>query len=157
MVLGSSACVHLLVAASGFMTKKIKKCYTLQSQLKHGNSEKWITMPSHSFMGRQFALGVWSMVKSQYGGNLRYRMIESDSGVVVETWQCPNAGVHVASDKRRVGIELIKTLDQRGDIRQDPADEWWFFQSDDKLGPLSPSQLRIIADELDERNKENKS
>jgi hypothetical protein len=108
-------------------------------------------------MNRQFAFGAWSMVTSIYGGVLKYRLINSDTGDVIKTWDCPDVSVSVSSETRRLGVELIKTLDQRGDIRQDPADEWWFFQSDDKLGPLSPSQLRIIAIELDKRNKKNES
>lgn len=79
-------------------------------------------------------------------------MIESDSGVVVETWQCPNAGVPDTAPVFRDRTNLIKSVSERGDFVA--AEDGYIYFAPKGGHMLAPHQLRWIADELDKRNRD---
>jgi hypothetical protein len=48
-------------------------------------TSKWATMPGFAYMQKSFAQGAFHMLKSFYGGNEKYRLVDSN-GVVVDSW-----------------------------------------------------------------------
>lgn len=76
---------------------KPRKTYKIEREFMYSPLDgepfaKWVQFYPFVYMQKSFADGAWSMLKSFYGGNKRFRLIDSDNNVVDE-W---NTGeVHV--------------------------------------------------------------
>jgi len=103
-------------------------------------------------MQRSFAMGAWSMVKANYGGVLKYRLVDSGTGEVIDTWDSPNVGVGLPDIAERERKNLLKIIEQRSEIVKAEDGYKYFAPKDGHL--LSVHQLSWIADELDRRNKD---
>lgn len=61
------------------------KTYTIQYLMKQPiNRENWVTMTGFAYMQKSFAEGAFCMLRSFYGGEKRYRLIDSEGKVVAE-------------------------------------------------------------------------
>ncbi len=49
------------------------------------NRENWITMFPFTHMQKSFAEGAFAMLKAHYGGEKKYRLVDSD-GTIVDQW-----------------------------------------------------------------------
>jgi len=56
------------------------------------NRENWVTMTGFASLQKSFAEGAFCMLRSFYGGNKKYRLIDSD-GKVVSEWNTGTVGV----------------------------------------------------------------
>ena len=57
------------------------------------NGEKWLTMFGFQHMQKSFAEGAFCMLKTLYGGNKKYRLIDSEGKVIAE-WCTGNINVN---------------------------------------------------------------
>lgn len=70
------------------------KLYKIEACLKHG--DKWIAMPSFSCMRKSFADGAWAMLRANYGGLMKYRLVIDKKGPVeiIDEWNSPEVRVN---------------------------------------------------------------
>ena len=65
---------------------KPRKTYRIEYlMLQPVNRENWVVMSPFQYMQKSFAEGAFTMLKSFYGGEKKYRLVDSD-GNVVDQW-----------------------------------------------------------------------
>lgn len=65
--------------------KTVRKTYTIQYLMQQPiNRENWVAMTGFQYLQKSFAEGAFCMLKSFYGGNKKYRLIDSDGKVIAE-------------------------------------------------------------------------
>lgn len=69
----------------------MRKTYTIEYLMAPPVS-RWATMTGFQYMQKSFAEGAFCMLKSFYGGNKRYRLIDSEGKVIAE-WNTGTVGV----------------------------------------------------------------
>ena len=63
----------------------MRKTYTIQCLMQQPvNRENWVDMFGFKYMQKSFAEGAFCMLKTLYGGNKKYRLIDSDGKVIAE-------------------------------------------------------------------------
>ena len=78
---------------TNYMTKT-RKTYTIQYLTKQPiNRENWVVMTGFQYMQKNFAEGAFCMLRSFYGGNKSYRLIDSDNKIIAE-WCTGTVGVN---------------------------------------------------------------
>jgi hypothetical protein len=71
----------------------MRKTYTIQYLMQQpDNRENWVAMHGFQYMQKSFAEGAFCMLKSFYGGNKKYRLID-DEGKVIAEWNTGTVGV----------------------------------------------------------------
>lgn len=70
---------------NAFGEKTMRKTYTIQYLMQQPvNRENWVPMNGFQYLQKSFAEGAFCMLKSFYGGNKKYRLIDSDGKVIAE-------------------------------------------------------------------------
>lgn len=71
----------------------MRKTYTIEYLMEQPiNRKNWVPMTGFQYLQKSFAEGAFCMLKSFYGGNKRYRLIDSEGKVIAE-WNTGTVGV----------------------------------------------------------------
>ena len=76
-----------------FGEKTMRKTYAIEYLMEQPiNRKYWVPMTGFQYMQKSFAEGAFCMLKSLYGGNKKYRLIDSEGKVIAE-WNTGTVGV----------------------------------------------------------------
>jgi hypothetical protein len=126
---------------SDMQNKPIKKptsLYSIQGAMQSRSDSRWISLPSFSHMMKAFADGAWAAHRAMYGGNMKYRLVETAPDFkIIDEWDSPSVSVKTPTANRKTEATYEELQEQR-----------------EKLAYALFMCRRELVDVLDDINKE---
>jgi hypothetical protein len=94
--------------------KKTTSLYSIQGALKSRSDNRWISLPSFSHMRKAFADGAWAAHRAMYGGDMKYRLVETAPDFkIIDEWESPSVSVKTPTANRKPEATYEELLEQR--------------------------------------------
>jgi hypothetical protein len=102
--------------------RKTTSLYSIQGALKSRSDSRWISLPSFSHMRKAFADGAWAAHRAMYGGDMKYRLVETAPDFkIIDEWESPSVSVKTPTANRKPEAtyeELQEQLDRLAEQKE---------------------------------------
>jgi hypothetical protein len=94
--------------------RKTTSLYSIQGALKSRSDSRWISLPSFSHMRKAFADGAWAAHRAMYGGDMKYRLVETAPDFkIIDEWESPSVSVKTPTANRKPEATYEELQEQR--------------------------------------------
>jgi hypothetical protein len=130
--------------------KKTTSLYSIQGALKSRSDSRWISLPSFSHMRKAFADGAWAAHRAMYGGDMKYRLVETTPDFkIIDEWESPSVSVKTPTANRKTEATYEELLEQRDRLAEFLNDLWPHYSLTRELGRQLERELTEAQEQRD--------
>ena len=113
--------------------RKTTSLYSIQGALKSRSDSRWISLPSFSHMRKAFADGAWAAHRAMYGGDMKYRLVETAPDFkIIDEWESPSVSVKTPTANRKPEATYEELQEQRDRL----AEALWSMLNQDDMSAI---------------------